>query len=101
MIINTLVSQLSYTLKDGINDGFLTPFKVKRIKTTLDDYIYTDGDTVLEGEVEKGKLYKENDFNRTIVIEARERYRVKAFMDDANEKTRQSFSVQRKNMLRL
>ena len=74
-----------YSLKDGINDGFLTPFKVKRIKTTLDDYIYTDGDTVLEGEVEKGKLYEENDFNRTIVIEARERYRVKAFMDDANE----------------
>ncbi len=30
-----------YSLKEGINDGFLTPFKVKRIKTTLDDYIYT------------------------------------------------------------
>ena len=27
-----------YSLKKGINDGFLTPFKVKRIKTTLDDY---------------------------------------------------------------
>ncbi len=30
-----------YSLKDGINDGFLTPFKVKQISTTLDDYIYT------------------------------------------------------------
>lgn len=30
-----------YSLKEGINDGFLTPFKVKRIKTTLDDYRYT------------------------------------------------------------
>jgi len=29
-----------YSLKEGINDGFLTPFKVKRIHTTLDDYIY-------------------------------------------------------------
>src|ERR1022692_3371273 len=32
-----------YSLKDGINDGFLTPFKVRQIQTTLDDYIYTPG----------------------------------------------------------
>ncbi len=78
-----------YSLKEGINDGFLTPFKVKRINTTLDDYIYTDDDTVVEGEIEEGKLYEEKDFNRTIVIPARERYRVQAFMKDAteNEKT--------------
>jgi type I restriction enzyme R subunit len=74
-----------YSLKEGVNDGFLTPFKVKRIKTTIDDYIYTDDDTVEEGEIEKGRLYEEKDFNRKIVITARERYRVKAFMDDANE----------------
>ena len=74
-----------YSLKDGINDGFLTPFKVKRIKTTLDDYIYTSDDKVEEGEIEEGKLYTEKDFNRSIIIPARERYRVKAFMDDANE----------------
>jgi type I restriction enzyme R subunit len=72
-------------LKDGINDGFLTPFKVKRIKTTLDDYIYTNDDTVTEGVVEDGKLYEEKDFNRTIVIPARERFRVQTFMDEANE----------------
>jgi type I restriction enzyme R subunit len=40
-----------YSLKEGINDGFLTPFKVKRIQTTLDDYRYTSDDTVVEGEV--------------------------------------------------
>ena len=74
-----------YSLKEGINDGFLTPFKVKRIKTTIDDYIYTDDDTVVDGEIEEGKLYEEKDFNRKIVIPARERYRVKAFMDDAVE----------------
>jgi type I site-specific restriction endonuclease len=28
-----------YSLKEGINDGFLTPFKVKQIATTLDDYV--------------------------------------------------------------
>lgn len=74
-----------YSLKEGINDGFLTPFKVKRIKTTLDDYIYTKDDTVVAGEVEEGKLYEEKDFNRKIIISARERYRVHAFMDDAKE----------------
>ena len=74
-----------YSLKEGVNDGFLTPFKVKRISTTIDDYIYTPDDKVLDGEIEQGKLYEEKDFNRKIVIPARERYRVKAFMDDANE----------------
>ena len=74
-----------YSLKDGINDGFLTPFKVKRIKTTIDDYIYTADDTIVEGMIEEGKLYKESDFNRKIVIPARERYRVNTFMKDANK----------------
>lgn len=41
-----------YSLKEGINDGFLTPFKVKRIKTTIDDYIYTSDDNIIEGEIE-------------------------------------------------
>jgi type I site-specific restriction endonuclease len=31
----------TYSLKEGINDGFLTPFKVKQIATTLDEYVYT------------------------------------------------------------
>src|SRR5260221_878080 len=30
-----------YSLKEGINDGFLTPFKVKQMSTTLDEYVYT------------------------------------------------------------
>ena len=79
----------TYSLKEGINDGFLTPFKVKQIATTLDDYIYTPDDKVIEGEIEEGKRYSEPQFNRTIEIEERERYRVKLFMDqiDQREKT--------------
>jgi type I restriction enzyme R subunit len=79
----------TYSLKEGINDGFLTPFKVKQIATTLDDYIYTLDDKVIEGEIEDGKRYREPEFNRTIEIEERERYRVKLFMDqiDQREKT--------------
>lgn len=74
-----------YSLKEGINDGFLTPFKVKRIKTTLDDYIYTSDDEIVEGEIEEGKLYKEADFNRIIEIKEREAKRVRIYMEDANQ----------------
>ena len=75
-----------YSLKEGINDGFLTPFKVKRIKTTLDVYVYTSDDQIIEGEIEEGRVYKEADFNRIIEIKEREAYRVKKYMDDANQK---------------
>ncbi|ADJ29240.1 EcoAI/FtnUII family type I restriction enzme subunit R [Nitrosococcus watsonii] len=78
-----------YSLKEGINDGFLTPFKVKQIATTLDDYVYTSDDQVIEGEIEEGRRYTEDDFNRVIEIKAREQYRVKLFMDiiDPRQKT--------------
>jgi type I restriction enzyme R subunit len=75
-----------YSLVEGINDGFLTPFKVKRIQTTLDDYIYTSDDDIIEGEIEEGKLYEEPDFNRIIEIKAREAKRVQVFMDEINQK---------------
>ena len=79
----------TYSLKDGINDGYLTPFKVKQISTTLDEYIYTPDDFVIEGDVEAGKLYEEKDFNKSIEIRARELERVKILMNDIdqNEKT--------------
>lgn len=75
-----------YSLKEGINDGFLTPFKVKRIKTTLDEYIYTSDDMIVEGEVEEGKVYKEDDFARgNIKIIEREEARVKIFLKEINQ----------------
>jgi type I restriction enzyme R subunit len=74
-----------YSLKEGINDGFLTPFKVKRIKTTLDDYIFTSDDQIVEGEIEEGKLYTEPDFNKIIEIKEREAKRVQIYMDESNQ----------------
>ena len=78
-----------YSLKEGINDGFLTPFKVKQIATTLDEYVYTPDDEVVAGDIEAGKRYEEKDFNRIIEIKEREAYRVKLFMNliDQREKT--------------
>ena len=75
-----------YSLKEGINDGFLTPFKVKEIDTTLDEYTFNEGDDVLFGEIEKGKEYQEKDFNRSIQIKSREEYRVKLFLSMINQK---------------
>jgi len=74
-----------YSLKEGINDGFLTPFRVRQIATTLDDYVYTDDDEIEEGEVEAGKRYVEDDFNKRIEIEERERKRVQIFMDSIDQ----------------
>ncbi len=74
-----------YSLKEGINDGFLTPFKVKRIKTTIDDYIYTSDDRIIEGEIEEGKIYTEPDFNKIIEIKEREAKRVRIFLSEINQ----------------
>ena len=75
-----------YSLKEGINDGFLTPFRVKQYATTLDEYRYTSDDALVEGEIEAGKLYEEKDFNRSIEIVEREQYRVKLFMEAINQR---------------
>ena len=62
---------------------------MKQIATTLDEYVYTPDDRLIEGEIEAGKLYAEADFNKIIEIREREAYRVKLFMEqiDQREKT--------------
>ena len=79
-----------YSLKEGINDGFLTPFKVKQIATTLDDYIYTPDDEVVEGEIEAGQaLRREATSTRSSRSRSARRTACKLFMDmiDQREKT--------------
>jgi type I restriction enzyme, R subunit len=74
-----------YSLKEGVNDGFLTPFKVKQISTTLDEYVYTPDDKLIEGEIETKRRYTETDFNKLIEIKEREAHRVKVFMEQINQ----------------
>ena len=78
-----------YSLKEGIGDGYLTPFRVRKYQTTIDDYTYTADDTVVEGDVEVGRLYTGGDFNKVIVIREREVYRVELLLSNINpnEKT--------------
>jgi type I restriction enzyme, R subunit len=75
----------TYSLREGINDGFLTPFKVKQISTTLDEYVYTPDDRLIEGEIEASRRYTETDFNKIIEIKEREAHRVKLFMAQINQ----------------
>lgn len=79
----------TYALKDGINDGYLTPFKVRQMASTLDTYSFSGEDKVLAGEIDYDRLYTEADFNTRIVIEERERSRVRQFMEqiDPTQKT--------------
>lgn len=53
---------------------------MKEIATTIDTYQYTPDDDVIQGEVEEGKEYTEQDFNRNIEIREREEFRVKEFL---------------------
>jgi type I restriction enzyme R subunit len=75
----------SYTLKEGISDGFLTPFKVYPIVGTMDEFPY-DASVVatFKGEPDVNKVYKEGDFNRIITMPQREQKRVQYWMDHIN-----------------
>lgn len=78
-----------YKLKDGIEDGFLTPFRVRKYTTNIDEYVYDPEDDVLEGEIEAGEEYTDGDWNTKIEIRQREEYLVDLFMKNigTNEKT--------------
>ncbi len=78
----------TYSLKDGIKDGFLTPFKVQRVQTTMDEYVYTGDDDILSGEEEisEGEVFEEKDFNKRIEIKEREKKRVQLLLDKINPK---------------
>ena len=79
----------TYALRDGIEDGYLTPFKVRQMASTIDEYVYVPEDDVIRGEVEAGERFTEEDFNRKIEIRERELSRVREFLGqtDQSQKT--------------
>jgi type I restriction enzyme R subunit len=78
-----------YALKDGIEDGFLTPFRVRKYTTNIDSYIYDPEDDVIEGDIEAGHVYSDGEWATKILIREREEYLVSLFLDKlgTNEKT--------------
>ncbi|MFP5274101.1 EcoAI/FtnUII family type I restriction enzme subunit R [Coleofasciculus sp.] len=78
-----------YSLAAGIEDGYLTPFKVHQIQTNLDEYVYSEEDFISAGTIDTERVYTEADFNRIIEMRPREAHRVRVFMEaiNQNEKT--------------
>ena len=73
-----------YSLKDAIDDGFLTPFRVREITDNFGTYEYNIEDYI-EGDIDKERTYQEPDFNKNIILKEREVARVKAFMNEINQ----------------
>ncbi|KRG86702.1 restriction endonuclease subunit R [Stenotrophomonas daejeonensis] len=76
----------AYALKEGISDGFLTPFKVRRMASTLDTYRFSDEDEVVSGQIDPEREYTEADFNTRLIIDQRELSRVQEFMDQIDQR---------------
>ena len=67
----------TYSLKQGIADGYLTPFRVRISESNIDTYQYCDLDEVKSGEIDRAKTYTESDFyNGNIFIRERDEHRV-------------------------
>lgn len=71
-----------YSLKDGINDGFLTPYKVKRIQTNIDEYKF-DPDDIITGELEKNIVTLEQ-FEKEVIIPKRTELIAKTILNQIN-----------------
>jgi len=65
----------TYSLKQGIEDGFLAPYKVIRIAPDVDAVGYTPekGKTDKHGQVVESRQYNTRDFDRNLVLEKRTR----------------------------
>lgn len=77
-----------YSLKQGIEDGYLTPYRVKSCTNQIiDEYVYNEEDKIIRGEefLDKEKTYDESDFyHGKIKIRERDELRVEEFLDSAN-----------------
>ncbi|MGN5538474.1 EcoAI/FtnUII family type I restriction enzme subunit R [Alcaligenes sp. Lyrl_28] len=63
----------TYSLKQGIEDGFLAPYKVIRIATDVDAVGYTPEKNKIDklGQAVEQRQYNTKDFDRTLVLEKR------------------------------
>ncbi len=71
-----------YSLKEGINDGFLTPYKVKRIRTNIDEYRFNPND-IITGELEE-QIIELEQFEKQVVIPKRTELIAKTILEQIN-----------------
>ncbi|TCQ72258.1 type I restriction enzyme R subunit [Raoultella ornithinolytica] len=72
-----------YSLKEGIEDGFLAPYKVVRVDIDVDlqGWRPTKGQTDKSGELIDDRIYNQKDFDRTMVIDERTELVAKTITD--------------------
>ncbi len=63
----------TYSLKEGIEDGFLAPYKVVRVDLDIDllGWRPKKGQVDKQGEVIQDRIYNQKDFDRTLVVDER------------------------------
>lgn len=98
----------SYSLKQGIQDGFLAPYKVINVHIDVDveGYRPTQGATDVEGEKIPDRIYNEQDFDRTLVIDDRTKLvakRVSEFLKESGDRYQKTivFCVDQEHAARM
>jgi type I restriction enzyme R subunit len=81
----------SYSLKQGIRDGFLAPYKVVKVHIDRDveGYRPEKGQVDREGEEVEDRIYNTTDFDRTLVLDDRTKLvarKVTAFLKESGDR---------------
>lgn len=73
----------TYSLKQGIEDGFLAPYRVMKVNldVDVDGYRPESGKLDLNGQLIKDKYYDRKDFDKTLIIDDRTQ-KVAKFVSD-------------------
>jgi type I restriction enzyme R subunit len=81
----------TYSLKQGIRDGFLAPYKVVKVHLDVDVEGYRPllGETDIRGYEIEDRIYNQKDFDRSLVIDERTRrvaHKVTAFLQESGNR---------------
>ncbi len=98
----------SYTLKEGIRDGFLAPYKVIKVHIDKDveGYRPAKGDTDREGVEIEDRIYNQTDFDRTLVLDKRTKLvarRISDFLKESGDRMQKTivFCVDEEHAARM
>ena len=98
----------SYSLKQGIRDGFLAPYKVIKVHIDRDveGYRPEKGQLDREGEEVEDRLYNVRDFDRTLVIDGRTKLvaeKITAFLKESGDRFQKAivFCVDQEHAARM
>lgn len=77
-------SVYTYSLKQGIQDGFLTPYKLTQIHGGMDEYTHTDDNTILDGEIEIGETVSSAKLATSVLVKELVEKQIAHFLSDIN-----------------